>query len=144
MYMKKKYGLLPVIIGATSIIVSSAFAFAAKCNSSIYQQANADDTYTLSIPSFPNDYLSTQDVYTESGYRIRLHLSGYTYSNTHWGTISSNGYLTNDVAISGMKSISINFFDDTSEATLKWSWLATNMMSNNLRNVKTTSYKFTQ
>ena len=83
--------------------------------------ANATSSYTLTFNPF-EDNASSGIVRTMSGYDITIHCSYYSTSENNWGVLSSGASVFNETKISGIQTMTITYFDNTSSGTMKWRW----------------------
>ena len=93
----------------------------------IQQVKSSNNTidYTLSFTSTENKFNvnnNSQVVYTSLGNPIMFSYSGYSGALGKWGNLLKDGYVANDIALSGLINLSVIYGSATGDLVVSYGW----------------------
>ena len=112
-----------IIIGTALFgLIGALFTFMINDNQNVpASTANADETYVLHFAPF-GDGATYGSTTTQNGNTIAFYCTNYHTSEGNWGYLSGGGSLYNIAVIAGIKSMTLEFYDNTSSGTMNWRW----------------------
>src|SRR5574344_1863680 len=119
---KKGYTKIAILGLASILAVGGVILYQQTKEFSKLIKADTPSSGSISLTSSSNTLItngSNGSFYTAKGTSIDVSYTGYTQISDKWGSLTTNGYITNDTIINGISSISINLISGT--VGLYWS-----------------------